>query len=66
MENRFFEKPILNSNLLPFFCQLEAIETTIWLTEVAPKMGKIGNRFLDHLAKANNDANPNLKRSKEW
>ena len=23
----------------PFFCQIEAVETAIWLTEVAPKMG---------------------------
>ncbi len=26
----------------PFFCQVEAAETAIWLTEVAPKMGKAG------------------------
>jgi hypothetical protein len=24
----------------PFFCQVEAVETIIWLTEVAPKLGK--------------------------
>jgi type III restriction enzyme len=24
----------------PFFCQVEAVETSIWLTEVAPQMGK--------------------------
>ena len=24
-------------NLRPFFCQIEAVETAIWLTEVAPK-----------------------------
>ena len=27
------------SSYRPFFCQVEAIETLIWLTEVAPKMG---------------------------
>ena len=35
---------------------------TIWLTEVAPKIGKTGSRFLEHLANANNDANPELMR----
>ncbi|HUL11761.1 MAG TPA: DEAD/DEAH box helicase family protein [Methylococcaceae bacterium] len=46
----------------PFFCQVEAVETTIWLTEVAPKMGKSGSKFLDHLAGANQNANPELMR----
>jgi type III restriction enzyme len=46
----------------PFFCQVEAVETAIWLTEVAPQMGKAGKRLLDHLANANNDANPELMR----
>jgi type III restriction enzyme len=50
------------SAVRPFFCQLEAVETAIWLTEVAPQMGKVGKRFLDHLAQANNDANPELMR----
>ncbi|MDT0619889.1 DEAD/DEAH box helicase family protein [Salinisphaera sp. P385] len=47
----------------PFFCQVEAIETLIWLTEVAPKMGKRGRRFLDHLDGANDAANPGLLRT---
>jgi type III restriction enzyme len=34
----------------------------IWLTEVAPKLGKAGERFLEHLANANRDANPELSR----
>ncbi len=46
----------------PFFCQIEAVETAIWLTEVAPKFGKPGARFLDHLSNASNDANPELMR----
>jgi type III restriction enzyme len=50
------------SGVRPFFCQLEAVETAIWLTEVAPKLGKSGKRFLEHLANANNDANPDLMR----
>ena len=40
---------------------MEAIETAIWLTEVAPQ-SKAGKRFLDHLANANRDANPELMR----
>jgi type III restriction enzyme len=50
------------SDIRPFFCQVEAIETLIWLTEVAPKAGKSGKRFLEHLANANNEANPELIR----
>lgn len=45
----------------PFFCQIEAIETAIWLTEVASNT-KAGKAFLEHLANANNDANPGLSR----
>jgi type III restriction enzyme len=45
----------------PFFCQVEAVETAIWLTEVAPQ-SKNGKRLLDHLASANRDANPELMR----
>jgi len=50
------------NNIRPFFCQVEAVETVIWLTEVAPKMGKTGKVFLDRLVNANNDANPELMR----
>ena len=50
------------SDIRPFFCQLEAIETVIWLTEVAPRSGKVGRSFLEHLANANNEANPELLR----
>ena len=46
----------------PFFCQIEAVEAAIWLTEVAPQLGKAGDRFIEHLANANNDANPGLNR----
>jgi hypothetical protein len=37
-------------------------ETVIWLTEVAPQLGKTGQRFIEHLADANHDANPELMR----
>lgn len=50
------------NNIRPFFCQVEAIETAIWLTEVAPQIGKIGEGFLEHLENANNEANPELMR----
>ena len=50
------------SDIRPFFCQVEAVETAIWLTEVAPRTGQTGKGFLDHLANANNDANPDLSR----
>ena len=50
------------SSIRPFFCQVEAIETAIWLTEVAPQAGKAGERFLEHLVNANHDANPEIMR----
>ena len=50
------------SGVRPFFCQVEAAETAIWLAEVAPHIGKVGQTFLDHLASANQDANPELMR----
>ena len=37
------------SSIRPFFCQIEAVETAVWLTEVAPNAGKAGKGFLDHL-----------------
>jgi len=49
------------SGFRPFFCQVEAAETAIWLTEVAPHT-KAGKRLLQHLAAANKDANPELLR----
>lgn len=49
------------SSIRPFFCQVEAAETAIWLTEVAPNTAG-GKRILGHLAAANRDANPELMR----
>ena len=49
------------SDVRPFFCQVEAVETAIWLTEVA-SLSKNGQRVLEHLASANRDANPELMR----
>src|SRR5947207_1386544 len=48
------------SGIRPFFCQIEAVETAIWLIEVAPQIGKTGKAFLEHLADANHGANPDL------
>ena len=50
------------SGIRPFFCQVEAAETAIWLTEVAPRAGQAAKRFIDHLESANNEANPGLPR----
>jgi type III restriction enzyme len=46
----------------PFFCQIEAVETAIWLAEVAPRQGERGKKFLDYLKAANEQANPELFR----
>jgi type III restriction enzyme len=35
----------------PFFCQIEAVETAIWLTEVAPN-AREGKRFIEYLERA--------------
>jgi type III restriction enzyme len=50
------------SDIRPFFCQIEAMETIIWLTEVAPHLRKREKTLLEYLVNANNDANPELMR----
>lgn len=49
------------SGIRPFFCQVEAAETAIWLTEVAPKSTR-HHKYLDHLADCQREANPELSR----
>ncbi len=49
------------ASLRPFFCQVEAVETAIWLTEVAPKH-KEGRSILQKLHDASDRANPGLSR----
>ena len=49
------------SGVRPFFCQVEAAETAIWLTEVAPQTNA-GKKLLAHLEATNKDANPELIR----
>ena len=50
------------SGLRPFFCQIEAAETLIWLTEVVPNLGKREKDLLGRLKSANEEANPELYR----
>ncbi len=45
----------------PFFCQIEAVETVIWLTEVATKSAR-HKKFWAHVEGANAQANPELVR----
>ena len=46
----------------PFFCQIEAVETVIWLTEVAPKRDAWKKRFWPYIENGNSYANPELLR----
>ncbi|MBD3338440.1 MAG: restriction endonuclease [Candidatus Lokiarchaeota archaeon] len=50
------------NNIRPFFCQIEAVETAIWLTEVVPNLGKIGKDIKEYLTRANKNSNPELFR----
>lgn len=57
------------AGIRPFFCQVEAVETAIWLTEVAgvqrgESVKSIARyqRFKDHLHGANEQANPDIFR----
>jgi len=50
------------ADIRPFFCQVEAVETLIWLTEVAPKGGKGEKELLERLEAASQEANPGLAR----
>ena len=51
------------SDIRPFFCQIEAVETVIWLTEVAPQSGRREVReILERLDAANEQSNPDLAR----
>jgi type III restriction enzyme len=50
-----------SQTIRPFFCQLEAVEISIWLAEVAPKLAR-GKRFRERLEAANISANPDLFR----
>ena len=45
----------------PFFCQVEAIETLIWLTEVAGRQSRY-RQIMEHVRAANAASNPELLR----
>ena len=49
------------TSVRPFFCQIEAVETMVWLTEVAPKLKRTAH-IREHLKAANEQANPELFR----
>ncbi len=49
------------NDIRPFFCQVEAVETAIWLSEVAPKTPQY-QKFQKYLLSANAEANPELFR----
>lgn len=49
------------ATIRPFFCQIEAVETAIWLTEVAPKI-KAKFDYHKYLQGVNAEANPELFR----
>lgn len=49
------------ANQRPFFCQIEAAETIIWLTEVAPRRLRT-KQILEQIESSNSGANPGLFR----
>lgn len=49
------------NKIQPFFCQIEAVETAIWLTEVASKQ-KQYRPVWQSIEQANKDANPEIMR----
>jgi len=50
------------NDIRPFFCQIEAMETVIWLTEVAPHLGTREKTLLKYIEGASTEANPGLLR----
>ena len=54
---RHFDFP----GIRPFFCQVEAVETVIWLTEAAPQSA-VGRGLRDRIAAASEQANPGVAR----
>ena len=50
------------AGIRPFFCQVEAVEAAIWLTEVAPSLGAQARPFIERLQIASEQANEGLAR----
>ena len=48
----------------PFFCQVEAVETAIWLTEVAPTARQPARKFWTHLAAPTRRPTPSCSASR--
>src|SRR4051794_21854226 len=45
-----------------FFCQIEAVETVIWLTEVAPHATAATKKLVGEIERASRNSNPDLFR----
>ena len=50
------------SDVRPFFCQIEAAETAIWLTEVAPHATAATKKLVGDIERASRNSNPDLFR----
>lgn len=57
----YWRDPNSFQGIRPFFCQVEAVETVIWLTEVAQRSPNY-KRIWNHIKGANEQANPELLR----
>lgn len=57
----FWRDPANFPSIRPFFCQLEAVETVIWLSEVARKTPRYANIW-NHIEQGNEAANPEILR----
>lgn len=57
----YWRDPNSFQGIRPFFCQVEAVETVIWLTEVASKQPQY-KKYWEHIKGANESANPELTR----
>lgn len=59
---QYWRDPANFPSIRPFFCQLEAVETVIWLTEVARKNPRLYANIWTHVERGNEIANPELLR----
>ena len=58
---QYWRDPANFETIRPFFCQREAVETLIWLSEVARKQKRYANIW-NHIESGNAEANPELLR----
>lgn len=59
---QYWRDPLNFPSIRPFFCQLEAVETVIWLMEVARKNQRQYSHLWSHIEQGNKIANPELLR----